>query len=132
MGWMKKAFHIVPGCNDVLMGRGKSSYNHIGNVRFRHMVLERSHLYEEARFTARTRVSEEVLVLIKDRSGRFLKDDGIGWVEVSDEAAVKKISHAFRTIRGLKNACGNNNNNKETGSTKPKAKRDRSPAKHTA
>jgi len=96
----------TPGQHDVLLGRGKACYAHVGNIRLRNIVIERTHLYEGAGFAVKQKVSDEVVALIRSKGGRFLKDDGTGWVEVDDETARKKVSHAFRTFRGLKNNGG--------------------------
>jgi hypothetical protein len=94
----------TPGQNDVLLGRGRAFYSHVGNLRLKNIVIERSKLYESAGHTEKQRVSADIVKLIQSRSGRFLRDDGAGWVEVDDETAIKKVSHGFRTLRGLKNA----------------------------
>lgn len=97
----------TPGRYDVLLGRGKACYLHDGNVRMRNLVSERAHLYEAASFVDKFRVVEELVELVKQGPARFLKDDGAGWVVVDDVAAQKKVSHAFRTVRGMRKAeCG--------------------------
>ncbi len=94
---------VTPGPNDVLLGRGKAYYSHVGNVRLRSIVAERSYAYEETGPWEKKTVCFEIVKRIKSKSGRFLSDDGAGWVEVDDEIAMKKVSHSFRTLRGLKN-----------------------------
>jgi hypothetical protein len=92
-----------PSQYDILLGRGKAFYTHAGNIRLKHVVVERYHLYEGAGFSGKQKVSVEIVDFIKSQSCRFLKDDGAGWVVVDDDAARKKVSHAFRTLRGIKN-----------------------------
>ncbi len=94
----------TPGQNDVLFGRGRAYYSHIGNLRLRNIIIERSPAYERAGPWEKKMVSFEIVKRIKKKSGRFLKEDDAGWVEVDDETATKKVSHCFRTLRGLKNA----------------------------
>lgn len=94
----------TPSKYDVLLGRGRSCYSHVGNLRLRKMVSDKFHLYEISGFGEKLPISDEIVCTIKSLSGRFLKDDGAGWVEVDDETARKKVSHAFRTFRGLQNA----------------------------
>jgi predicted nucleic acid-binding protein len=47
----------------------------------------------------KTIVAESILKEIKDSGGRFLKQVELGWIEVGDVMARKKISHAFRNLR---------------------------------
>jgi hypothetical protein len=95
----------IPGPKDVLLGRGKFCYMHVGNIRMRNIVLERGHLYEEATFADKHKVVKYLVNLVKEGSGRFLREDGVSWVEVDDEAAEKKVSAALRTLRGNRNAA---------------------------
>ncbi len=99
--------HVIrvgtPGQKDVLLGRGRAYYSHVGNLRLKKIVIERITMYEQAGHTEKQKVSAEIVKLIQSESGRFLRDDGVGWVEVDDETATKKVSHGFRTLRNLKN-----------------------------
>jgi hypothetical protein len=93
----------VPGRHDVLLGRGKASYQHMGNVRFRYSVESRAKQYDLAlRSSEKKQITHEIVQLVKDSTGRFLKDDEAGWIEVEDDVARLKVSHAFRTLRGNK------------------------------
>mmetsp|Transcript_24935 Transcript_24935/g.38100 ORF Transcript_24935/g.38100 Transcript_24935/m.38100 type:complete len:118 (-) Transcript_24935:377-730(-) len=64
-----------------------------------------------------------MIVLIRQRGGRFLKKDDddttedVYWVEVADEKTIReKVSHAFRTqTKRSKNATGNRNNGGHDG-----------------
>jgi hypothetical protein len=40
--------------------------------------------------------------MVKITTGRFLKDDGAGWVEIPDEVARFKVSHCFRDQKRYK------------------------------
>jgi len=92
---------VTPSNNDVLLGRGKASYQHIGNVRLRHWIEQRRPAYEGASVVEKAKMSAEIVALIKQSTGRFLKEDEAGWFEVPDQVAKKKVSHAFRTLRYL-------------------------------
>lgn len=96
--------HIgVPAPDDVLLGRGKACYGHTGNLRFRSLVFEMAKIYDHAGFAGKQKVSANIVETIRSRKGRFLvKDDGFGWVEVDNDTAEKKVSHAFRTLRRSK------------------------------
>jgi hypothetical protein len=91
---------IVPGPNDVLMGRGKIIEENQGNLRLRHLIATHGELYGNACKFEKTVVAQGIMGMIKDQRGRFLKKDPKGWMEVSDEMARDKISHAFRNKRG--------------------------------
>ena len=58
--------------------------------------------YENSNRYGKTQLSESVMTIIKDSSGRFLKQSptGGGWIEVEDINEVRdKVSHAFRARR---------------------------------
>jgi hypothetical protein len=93
----------VPGRHDVLLGRGKASYEHMGNLRFRYWVESHAKQYDLATSSSeKKQLTHEIVQLVKDSTGRFLKDDEAGWIEVEDDVARLKVSHAFRTLRGIK------------------------------
>lgn len=90
---------ILPRRFDVLLGRGKYTREHTGNLRATHLVeLHRSE-YEQAGKFAKTMIAERILDMIHASSGRFLKWEDFGWVEVDDRVARDKISHFFRHLR---------------------------------
>eukprot|EP00934_Nitzschia_sp_Nitz4_P001037 Nitzschia sp. Nitz4//scaffold72_size95085//9529//10647//NITZ4_004743-RA/size95085-augustus-gene-0.63-mRNA-1//1//CDS//3329557324//1037//frame0 len=100
------SFVSIPTRSDVLLGRGKSAYNHVGNIRLRNLVERYAKGYEESSFAEKTVLADVIVLQIKKETGRFLRDDGYGWMEVDDETARNKVAHAFRTLRGQKNATG--------------------------
>eukprot|EP00934_Nitzschia_sp_Nitz4_P005223 Nitzschia sp. Nitz4//scaffold37_size175936//85170//86912//NITZ4_002048-RA/size175936-processed-gene-0.223-mRNA-1//-1//CDS//3329549794//5213//frame0 len=110
---------VVPGQNDVLLGRGKGFYQHTGNIRFRALVEDRFPHYERARTSAeKKRLTCEVIGLIRTSGGRFLKDDSkCGWVIVTEEVARQKVAHVFRSLRESKGPNTNNNSNNSKGTT---------------
>ena len=92
--------NLIPSRNDVLLGRGKGSHMHEGNVWFRRLVKERQKLYDTASTPEKTRIADEIVRMVKEsRGGLFLKKKGTAWVEVSDSVARLKVSHAFRALR---------------------------------
>jgi len=95
----------TPTQDDVLLGRGKAFYSHVGNVRLRNIVIEMAGKYNSAGFSGKQKVSDEIVDYIKARGGRFLKDGGAGWMEVDNDTAQKKVSHAFRTLRSMKRSA---------------------------
>ncbi|CAJ1968355.1 unnamed protein product [Cylindrotheca closterium] len=85
-----------PGPSDVILGRGRKANNHTGNIRLRTMVEELSDVYKTSSKKQKTEITQRVVDSIHI-NGRFLKEsEMIGWVEVPDEVARIKVSHAFR------------------------------------
>eukprot|EP00526_Cylindrotheca_closterium_P030164 CAMPEP_0113641444 /NCGR_PEP_ID=MMETSP0017_2-20120614/21756_1 /TAXON_ID=2856 /ORGANISM="Cylindrotheca closterium" /LENGTH=133 /DNA_ID=CAMNT_0000552785 /DNA_START=69 /DNA_END=470 /DNA_ORIENTATION=- /assembly_acc=CAM_ASM_000147 len=90
---------------DVILGRGPTSYSHEGNMRLRKLVEDTKSIYEKCTKRNKTDIVIRVVQAIKQQ-GRFLKESEFGWEEVSDKAARKKVSHAFRDV-GKKNNMNN-------------------------
>jgi hypothetical protein len=91
-----------PRNSDVLFGRGQAYQNHPGNVRFRSLIDEYRDAYEQASRKEKTKVAVEIVRLLHDRNGRFLKEDGSkGWIEVDGVAVRQKVSSCFRSFRKL-------------------------------
>ena len=89
----------LPRIDDVLLGRGRSYYQHYGNMRMREIVDEHTAAYDEAKVGRKWKIAETIANTIKQSSGRFLERNNDGWwVEVSDEQARKKISKTFASI----------------------------------
>ena len=96
----QKAMHVmVPSRKDVLLGVGKGIQSHIGNVRYRQLLQDCKDKYDQSAYSERKQITEEIVYIVKQASGRFLKEDEIGWVEVDDDIARVKISAAFRAMR---------------------------------
>lgn len=92
---------IVPQENDVLYGRGKQYRKHPGNKRMKLVIDLHRNAYTNANRIAKTNMSKEIVNIIKssgDKGGRFLRFDRKvnSWVEVSDDSAREKVSHAMR------------------------------------
>ena len=91
---------VLPGSGDVLFGRGKPIQEHPGNLRYHYILDMYQDPYECAKKFQKQEISETVVHLVKKYHGRFLKQDGAGWVAVDDIIARDKVSHGFRTRRG--------------------------------
>ena len=90
----------IPKQHDVLLGRGKRYYEHVGNVRFRQAVEAFAPTYNSATAAAKQQMTLKIVELVHRTGGRFLKDGlNSGWVEVDDEVARQKVSHVFRNLR---------------------------------
>ena len=92
-------FVAFPGPNDVLVGRGKLCQDHIGNVRYRSLVDKYKDRYDRSSNFDKTAIAFMIIKIVKESTGRFLKEDSEGWIEVDDNKARAKVSHLFRTRR---------------------------------
>jgi hypothetical protein len=91
----------VLGENDVICGRGRRCFNHIGNQRFRRMVEDSLSKYAEAGAKLeKTFIICEVVNWVRKNSpnGGFVKKDPVNgrFFEVGDFLAREKTSQAFR------------------------------------
>ncbi|OEU10934.1 hypothetical protein FRACYDRAFT_246809 [Fragilariopsis cylindrus CCMP1102] len=83
---------------DVLFGRGKSSREHVGNLRCGLLVESHLQEYNTATRFAKTQLSVKIVDMIIDAGGRFLKKDTKEgeWQEVDNESARDKRKHEKR------------------------------------
>ena len=127
---------------DVLLGRGKITSAHAGNLRLFHIVDMNRSTYESLGKFEKTQLSTQIVQLVNQCGGRFLKkkrkmnrricrtsksmnQQVEQWIEVSKDEAREKISHCFRRLRELdatKNRNGAMNTESNDGSEN-KAKR---------
>jgi hypothetical protein len=85
---------------DVLQGRGRKIQGHPGNLRFRNIIAERQKDYNKSLIYEKTVISKEIVQVIKESGGRFLRqDEGHGWKLVDDNVARVKTTNAFRDRR---------------------------------
>jgi len=94
---------LAPGELDILLGRGRGAQNHKGNIHYRQVVETFRSRYEQIpQKGAKTQLIREVVAVIYDNGGRFLKQDGFGrWIPVDPEVARDKVSHSFRNQKRL-------------------------------
>mmetsp|Transcript_10819 Transcript_10819/g.16105 ORF Transcript_10819/g.16105 Transcript_10819/m.16105 type:complete len:381 (+) Transcript_10819:300-1442(+) len=88
-----------PGPHDVLCGRGGRINSHEGNVKFREIIATRKadYLSPATRKLQKAVIAQEVVDVIRNKGGRFLKEKSNGvWEEVTDEKAKKKCGQALR------------------------------------
>ena len=90
---------FVPNRSDVLLGRGKGYFNHVGNVRYRNLIDDLHSRYENATRDEKQQLAKEVVGIVHELGGRFLKYDGGIWTDIDDEAARMKVGHSFRALR---------------------------------
>mmetsp|Transcript_20101 Transcript_20101/g.37574 ORF Transcript_20101/g.37574 Transcript_20101/m.37574 type:complete len:222 (-) Transcript_20101:34-699(-) len=88
-----------PHHEDLLFGKGQAIMKHPGNVAMRRLLETRLDRWEVAPFKDKSGITWEVVNVIVQGGGRFLKEDGNGWfVQVEDEVARQKVSIAFRDL----------------------------------
>jgi hypothetical protein len=94
---------------DVLCGKGKPIQKHPGNKLLRLLIDKNCHRYNKAPRLERRAIANEIVQGIKSSigklPGRFLRfcesAEQAGWREVSDAAAIDKVSHCFRARKNL-------------------------------
>lgn len=85
---------------DILCGRFKNAFNHVGNRRFRvtiNLNLQR-YIQAEKKQEKTTLIIELVRILKQDVGVRFLKKKGPGYIELSEKQAREKVGHALRDM----------------------------------
>lgn len=91
---------FMPSADDVICGRGKKCYSHIGNDKFRRRVIGMLDEYSRAKSKLdKSGVLSKVMAEVRRASpaGGFVKQDESGqWYEVGDFLAREKTSQAFR------------------------------------
>eukprot|EP00536_Pseudo-nitzschia_multiseries_P015662 jgi/Psemu1/69591/estExt_Genemark1.C_9270014 len=107
--------------NDVLSGRGGATNSHSGNRAFRSLVKQYQNDYLKAKKRDKPQVAAEVVEIIREKGGRFLrryptKSEGVFWIEIGDVRAREKTCQALREgapeIRRRKAASGNEDGKK--------------------
>ena len=100
---------------DILLGRGKPLQKIPGNVWFRKLISEEYDKYESSNKVEKTRLSKEIVTMIRNDGRRFWRqrrdnsietndsDENVrfwsNWIEISDNEARKKVAFTFRTER---------------------------------
>lgn len=93
----------TPSPRDVLFGRGAHIRDNPANTRFRKIVNEHKHQYEDSGRLEKGCLAGSIIGIVKASDGRFLKLNGEGgWEEVKDNLAREKVHHTFRNFRKQK------------------------------
>lgn len=98
---------LQPGPLDIIMGRGLRGKKAPGNQLFKRILESYQPQYDAAIRYAKGKIVEKVYKEMKEMGCRFLApikvnetfDTTYAWAEVSEEAAVDRISHGFRNRR---------------------------------
>ena len=98
---MPKVAVDMPSKFDVLLGRGILCQEHFGNKVLHELIAKYFDEYDSAERNEKSALSEMVMSVVRQSSGRFLKcsEDSGMWVEVTDKEAKEKVSHGFRRKR---------------------------------
>ena len=105
----------IPSKFDILLGRGKHSREHPGNIRLASLLEQNLDKYNKAPKFVKQRIADEIVSTLQSKGGRFLKQrDNLKWEEVDDQVAVKKVSHDFRTVRRKKAKEGDDGGTKKS------------------
>ena len=91
-----------PSDKDVICARGKAAFSHVGNRRFRLVILMNLEKYHNAK----NKVEKSIIVtsivdLIREGSpvnGGFVKKSAVTgrWMSINDKLAREKVGHALR------------------------------------
>jgi len=98
---------VKPSFHDVLFGRGKVK-EHPGNILLHSLIDKRRFRYETAPKWGKTVIAEEIVSIIREKCGRFLKcesakeDESKKWVVVGKDEAREKVAHTFRSKRSTR------------------------------
>jgi HD superfamily phosphohydrolase len=97
------ALYIGP--DDVLLGRGGATNNHLGNHNFRLLVAAHQQEYLKARKHEKVIIARRIVAEVQGRGGRFLQKgmSNDQWDEVSDKRAQEKTSQALREGLDVRN-----------------------------
>ena len=91
---------------------------HWGNLRYQLLVDFYQDTYERAKKFQKMKISQHILASVAGYGGRFLRQEGAGWMEVDEIVAREKTAHAFRTRRvGAGNGGSTNVTSASTNST---------------
>jgi hypothetical protein len=83
----------------VVCGRGKDSFNHVGNRRFRILASMFIGRYSEAdNKTAKSAIVSEIIAVIRQAGGDFCKNTRGAWFQVGDHHAREKVSALLRDL----------------------------------
>jgi hypothetical protein len=90
-------FH--PSDYSVICGRGKNSFNHIGNRRYRILASMFIDRYSRAATKAtKSAIVSEIITLIRQAGGNFWKFRSGAWIEVGDNFAREKVGASLRDL----------------------------------
>jgi hypothetical protein len=88
-----------PSHSSIICGRGKQSYTHPGNHRFRMLATMFVKKYSNAtRKKDKSAIVSDIVVMIRQAGGMFCKHEKGAWFEVGDHSAREKTSTLLRDL----------------------------------
>ena len=92
---------LIPGPQDVVMGRGGKSNNHPGNKKFHRKKKDLQPKYLSCSRNQKRKVAKELIDWVFQNGGRFLrKTESNGeWEEAPFDKVILKSSQALRTVK---------------------------------
>ncbi len=91
-------FDVFP--SSVLIFQSLFTYvGHFGNMRYQSVLDYYQDAYERAIKFQKRNISQRILEMVAEYGGRFLRQEGAGWIQVNESVARDKVAHAFRTRR---------------------------------
>jgi hypothetical protein len=88
-----------PSNYSVVCGRGKESFNHVGNRHFRFLTSTFIERYSRADSkAAKSAIVSEIITMIRQADGNFCKFQSGAWFEVGDHHAREKVSALLRDL----------------------------------
>jgi hypothetical protein len=91
--------NLKPSEYSVVCGRGKETFNHVGNHRFRILINKSKKRYSRADTrTAKSVIVSEIVALIRQSGGIFCKYKKGVWLEVGARHAREKVGASLRDL----------------------------------
>jgi hypothetical protein len=88
-----------PSDFSVICGRGKESFDHVGNCRFRILTTSFLESYSQAvNKKARSAILSEIVAMNRQAGGNFCRYEEGEWCEVGDHCAREKVSTLLRDL----------------------------------
>jgi hypothetical protein len=88
-----------PSHSSIICGRGKQSYTHAGNHRFRMLANMFVKKYSHAnRKKDKSAIVSDIVVMIRQSGGIFCKHEKGAWFEIGDHSAREKTSTLLRDL----------------------------------
>jgi hypothetical protein len=92
--------NFQPSNFSVVCGRGRESFNHVGNRRFRVIASMAVDRYSQAgdRKRAKSDIVSEIIAVIREAGGNFCTYKRGAWFEVGDHYAREKVGALMRDL----------------------------------
>lgn len=82
---------------EILLGKEKAVFNHLGNKRFRAIINHNVHRYvNSSKKSTKTKLVRKIHDAMQKEGFRFLKKENLSWRDIDANDAREKVSHALR------------------------------------